>query len=143
MKIYKLENHKELYTRASLVRLMEYSMFNPTLGRIKSAAEGVYNKQQGKLYVAEDEEYLGLIGVKRTDNKKVDILHFAVEKEYRNNGIGRKLIEAVIEIERVDEIHINTNKKDSDYFRKIGFKVLQEEDKFTGEINYICIYKCK
>ena len=142
MKIYRLDNIKEIYTNDTLLRITGYAMFNPTFGRIKSAAESVYSKEQGRFYVAKDEDYVGIVGVKRTDNKKVDIMHIAVDEPFRNKGIGRKLIEAIIEIERVEEIHAETDGDGVEFYRKFGFKIEDKEDKYTGILRYVCVYKC-
>lgn len=143
MEIYKLENIKEIYTNAALTRLISSAMFNPTFGRIKTAAEGIYAKQQGKFYVAKEDNYVGIAGVKRTDNKKVDIIHIAVDEALRNKGIATKLIQTIIEVERVEEIHAETDDDGVGFYRKLGFKVKEVRDKYTDVLRYECVYKCK
>lgn len=142
MKIYKLEDHKKIYLDEKLIALMSQSMFNPTEGRIKSAAEGIYAKEQGRFYVAEEDEVVGILGVRRVDNTYVEIMHFVVEQKSRNKGIGLALIKYMEDVERVDQIIVRPDTTSLKYFEKIGFQV-KEQDAITGLIEYICTYNCK
>lgn len=143
MKILRLEDHREIYKNEVLSKLVGNSMFNPTLGRIKSAAESVYSKEQGRLYVAKDDDdnYIGIIGVRRTDNFKVDIIHLSVEESSRGKGIAKELIKTMLDIERVEEVHVVSDQKSLKFFKRSGFKVRSVEDPITGELEYIGIYK--
>lgn len=142
MKLLKLENHKEIYNNDILMKIVSAAMFNPTYGRLKSAAEGIYSKEQGRMYVAKEEDYIGFVGVKRTDNFKVEIMHIAVEETLRNKGIGRQLVEFVIEMERVKEIHAETDNDGVGFYKKLGFIITEEIDKYTNIIRYVCVLKC-
>lgn len=143
MKIYKLENIKEIHRNETLKKLMSFAMFNATDGRIKSAAESIYAKEQGRFYVAEEDDYVGICGVRRIDNQKVDIMHIAVDETLRKQGIATKMIQAVNDIERVKEIHAETDDDAVNFYRKLGFKVTEVRDKYTDVLRYECVYRCK
>ncbi|MBN2794782.1 MAG: GNAT family N-acetyltransferase [Clostridia bacterium] len=142
MKIYKLEDHKKIYLDERLMALMSQSMFNPTEGRIKSAAEGIYAKEQGRFYIAEQEEIVGILGVRRVDNTYVEIMHFVVDSKLRNKGIGTALIQYMEDVERVEQIIARPDTASLKFFENFGFDV-EEKDSITGLVEYICTYNCK
>lgn len=143
MEIYKIENVKKIYDNEKVKKIMSYAMFNPTDGRIKSAAEGIYGKQQGKFYIAEEnEEIVGIIGVRRVDNEYIEIMHIAVDEAFRGQGIGKKMIAFVDDAERVKKIIVESNQETVKFYRKAGFKVKKKEDLVTGSIQYSCTYNC-
>lgn len=137
MKFYKIEDHSEIITNANINRIIRYAMFNPTDGKVKTAADGIYGKQQGSFYVCELEEIVGIIGVKRVDNAFVQVMHIAVEEAYRKQGIAKALIDYVKQAERVDEIKVETDGSSLAVLRKLGFSFMEEEDNMTGLVKYV------
>lgn len=142
MKIYKLEDYKQIFNDPKISAVISQSMFNPTAGRIKSAAEGVYAKEQGRFYIASEEETIGILGVRRVDNAYVEILHFAVDAEHRNKGVGTALVNYMEDVERVDEIIARPDEKSIGFFKAFGFDI-DEEETITGSIEYVCTYRLK
>lgn len=141
MKIYKIENHNEIIENEHINRIIRYDMFNPTDGRIKSAAEGIYGKEQGRFYVCEKEHIVGLIGVRRVDNAFVEIMHLAVDEPYRKQGIARALVEYVRQSERVDEIISEADDSTVDFYRALDFQIEEELDPVTDVVRFICRLK--
>jgi len=137
MNIYKIENHKEIITNKKINELIRLAMFNPTDGRVKTAADGIYGKQQGSFFVYEKDEIVAILGGKRVDNAYVQIMHLAVEESFRKQGIARELIEYLKQAERVDEIIIESDGSDLEVLKKLGFKFTEEEDNMTGLVKFI------
>ena len=142
MEYFKLEKAKRIYTDEVIKSLMGELVFNPTEGRIKSAAEGIYGKEQGRFYVAEDEgEIVGILGVRRVDNAFVEVMHFIVKEGKRNQGIGQGLIECVKNCERVERIIASCGEEYVRFYKKLGFGCREEEDDITFKLNYLCKLK--
>ncbi|MCH4887294.1 GNAT family N-acetyltransferase [Acidaminobacter sp. JC074] len=141
MNIYKWENHQSIIENEDIVKLMRLTMFNPTDGRIKSAVDGIYGKEQGRFYVCEEDQIIGIVGVRRVDNAFVEIMHLAVDESHRNKGIARALIKYVRDSERVDEIIVSPEEKDVAFFKHLGFKVEEEYDQITDVVRFICRLK--
>lgn len=141
MNIYKMKNHLEMIDDEKITGLMRHTMFNPTYGRIKSALEGTYGKEQGKLYVCEIEDIVGLLGVRRVDNAFVEIMHFAVDEAHRKKGIAKALLEYVKSAERVNEILAHADHATKDFYQALGFKIKEELDPVTDVIQYVCRMK--
>ncbi len=137
MNIYKIDNHDEIITNSQINKIIRLAMFNPTDGRVKTVADGIYGKQQGSFYVCEMEDVVGIIGVKRVDNAYVQIMHLAVEEDFRKQGIARALLEYVKQAERVDEILVETDGKDLKVLKKLGFRFKKEDDNRTGLVRFI------
>jgi len=137
MNIYKIDNHQEIITNSQINKIIRMAMFNPTDGRVKTVADGIYGKQQGSFYVCEIEGIVGIIGVKRVDNAYVQIMHLAVEEAFRKQGVAKALLEYVKQAERVDEIIVETDGKELKVLKKLGFKFIKEEDNMTSLVKYV------
>jgi N-acetylglutamate synthase-like GNAT family acetyltransferase len=139
MKYYKLENTQSIYTHEAMKQLMTETMFNPTDGRIKSAVEGIYNKEQGRFYVAEEEsEIVGILGVRRVDNTFVEIMHMAVKEKMKKKGVGRGLIDCVLNVERVEKIKVTCDEASKGFFKSCGFACKEDIDPITYAASYYC-----
>ncbi len=142
MNYFKLEEVKKIYLDKAIYGLMEQTMFNASEGRIKGAAEAIYAKEQGRFYVAESQgEVVGILGVRRVDNAFVEIMHFVVKEDLRKQGIGKGLIDCVINCERVDEIIVSCDEKLISYYRAAGFACKETEDPITNQLTYKCSLK--
>jgi|GEM_PF-998328 len=139
MKFYKLEDNRKIYRSDDIKALMKACMYNGSDGRIKSAAEGIYGKEQGRFYVAEENDHVyGLLGVRRVDNAYVEIMHYIVDEAHRRQGIGLGLMECVKNCERVDQIIVSCDFKMVDYYKKMGFDCQEKEDPLTFQLTYDC-----
>ncbi len=134
--IYKLENYKEIIENKDITDLIKMNLFNKDDGRIKSLAEGVYSKEQGKLYIYEsNKKIIGLLGVRRVDNTYVEIINLAVNEEYRRKGISKELLHYLKDAERVEYIKAVSN-NELDYFKHLGFKETVKEDNYTSLLTF-------
>lgn len=139
MKYYKLEDTQSICRHEGIKALIRQTMFNPTEGRIKSAVEGIYNKEQGRFYIAEENsEVIGILGVRRVDNTFVEIMHMAVCEDMQGKGVGRGLIECVLNVERVEKIKVSCEEASKDFFKKCGFKCKEDIDPITDKSSYYC-----
>lgn len=138
MNIYKLEDSNQIHKNETISKLIAYSMFNPTEGRIKSAAESIYSKEQGRFYICELDDIVGIVGVRRVDNAFAEIMHLAVAEDHRKEGIATALIKYVRDAERVSEIVAHTDSDAVEFYEKVGFKIEEEIDNMTGLVRFTC-----
>ncbi len=137
-----LENYKDIYNDTELKELFSLTMFGPTDGKIKSAAESMYSKQQGLLYVCyENEVAVGVIGLKQYNNDKLELLHLAVKEDARGNSLGIKMIEEVLDMTRIPVIEMDADYKEMKYLKKYGFSV--KDMSYTGLDQFLCTYEDK
>lgn len=135
-------NHEDLYKDDVIKTLFSYAIFGATDGKIKSAAQSLYSKQQGLIYVCKiDEEAVGIIGLKQYDNTKLELLHLAVKPSARGQGFGAWMIKEVLERTGLPYVFMEADGQESMYLESIGFKVKETND--TGLDQYICTYRLK
>lgn len=134
-----LENHQDIYENNEIKAIFGLTMFGPTDGKIKSAAQSMYSKQQGLLYVCyENDEPVGVIGLKQYNNERLELLHLAVKAESRGNGLGFQMIETVLDYTRIPEMYMEADYKEMMYLKKNGFKVKDMSD--SGLDQFLCTY---
>lgn len=139
MKLIEIKDNEEIYTNEDIKRIISFTMFRPSVGRIKSIAQSLYSKQQGLFYTAvEDEKIVGIIGVKRVDNLRLEIFHHAVDENMRKQGIGRRMIEELALIAEVDAITAEVEYKPTKFYEKCGFKCELMDDKGLGIELFLC-----
>ncbi|MCT4594750.1 MAG: GNAT family N-acetyltransferase [Anaeromicrobium sp.] len=143
MNLVEVTDYKEIYENDHIVKLMFYSMVRPTIGRVQSVAQSTYSKQQGKFYKAmEDDKILGIIGLKRINNDRLDILHISVDEQMRNKGIGKAMIKEAGTYDRVDEMRVETSHNMVNFYKKCGFRTKLVENEL-GLDEYICTLKLR
>lgn len=139
MDLRKLENHQEIYENEDIKALFGLTMFGPTDGKIKSAAQSMYSKQQGLLYICyEDDAPVGIIGLKQYNSDKLELLHLAVKEEARGKGLGFQMIETVLDFTRIPEVYMEADYKEMTYLKKCGFQVKDMSD--SGLDQFLCSY---
>ena len=137
-----LENHHDIYENNEIKAIFGLTMFGPTDGKIKSAAQSMYSKQQGLMYVCyENDEPVGIIGLKQYNNERLELLHLAVKTESRGNGLGFKMIEKVLDYTRIPAMYMEATYKEMMYLKKQGFKVKDMID--SGLDQFICTFEDK
>ena len=142
MQFVLIEDSMDIYLNKEIYAMMELAVFNSTWGKIKSAAEAMYSKQQGLFFTAvEGDEIVGIIGVKRIDSSYLELNHLAVKPEWRKKGIARSMINEVLDHERVDTMVADVDHKDVEFFKHCGFKTKLVVDEAMGEENYVCTLK--
>jgi len=137
-----LENHKDIYNNVEIKAIFGLTMFGPTDGKIRSAAESMYSKQQGLLYVCyENDVAVGVIGLKQYDNTKLELLHLAVKEDSRGQGLGFKMIQEVLDYTRIPNMEMDADYKEMKYLKKLGFSV--KDMSYTGLDQFMCTYEDK
>ncbi|MBU6079560.1 MULTISPECIES: GNAT family N-acetyltransferase [Allobacillus] len=74
--------------------------FMPEEKKVKKLQETINeyeSNENWQLYLWKEEEVLGTIGV-RLEDEKVVVQHISVNPSYRNQGIGKKMVQAVKEL---------------------------------------------
>ncbi|KAB7673160.1 GNAT family N-acetyltransferase [Bacillus sp. B1-b2] len=83
------------------------------------------------------EELIGTITLQREVYTKLkhkgNILLFYIKKEYRNQGLGRKMLQSVIALAKEHKLEqlilsvVSTNKKATNLYESFGFKIFGKE----------------
>ncbi|MCQ6557655.1 GNAT family N-acetyltransferase [Paenibacillus mendelii] len=90
-----------------------------------------------------NDELIGLIGISHEAPHEVLLLHMAVKEPYRNQGIGRTMIQAYIQDNQIRRMEAETDRDAVDFYRQIGFQTRSIGEKYPGVERFICLYKSK
>lgn len=141
--ILKKVSHEEIYQNQEIARLISYSIFQPTKGKIQTAAQSVYSKQQGIFYVGlEDDEMVGVIGLRKVDNTKLEILHLAVDEKKRKRGFAKNMIKEAFFNDNVLMMACESEHRTVRFYKNCGFKT-QLIPNEMGIDRYMCTWSPK
>ena len=139
MIITKITDYNEIMHNEDIRRIISYVMYQPTAGKIQNIAQSIYAKQQGRFYIAiEDEKIVGVIGLKKIDNVRLEIMHIAVAEDMKGKGIGKKMIQEALVLDDVKEITAETDADAKRFYKKCGFTIKKMPDKGYGVARYLC-----
>lgn len=110
-----------------VLALLKPSVYKPTPKRLKDRAEKYTEDKNVFAYACKSsEKYIGIV-VFRAENSTAEILDIAVKPEYRKHGIGRKLIDFILNQFPVDIIIAETDNDAVGFYKKCGFTVAPAE----------------
>ncbi len=113
-------------------QILSVTRFHLDLLLLADPSIGKINKYliDSNIYSASiDDETIGIIVIKEVDNLKKEIKNVAVKKEHQNKGIGKKLINFVLKIEKSNGTKIveigtgNSSINQLLLYQKIGFRI--------------------
>ena len=129
---------KEIITEPDILKLLAPSVYNPTEERLLNRAKKYQEDEETNVYVyKEDNEYKGIV-VFEIVNNSATILDIAVKPEYQKSGIGRKLVDFILNNFGVDAVAAETDDDAIGFYKKYGFDILKTEIKYNTT-RYTCI----
>ncbi len=96
-------------------------MYHPTYEHFKVQMEDYLNEQSVKIYICENRGKKTGMMVLKFSNSVAEIIGIAVSEKNRRRGIGRHLIQFVMESEGLERIHAQTDDDSVGFYRKCGF----------------------
>lgn len=129
----------DLSDAARLKELIAPSVFNPSGVALDYLLSTVYAIPQRRLYVWEEEgRPVGILGVERVGRDAALLLHIAVDPNERRHGIGKRLVEGVIDAERLSALYSETDQNSVDFYRAVGFEITPLGEKHPGIQRFSC-----
>lgn len=139
MELVKVDNFRDVYNDADISMLMNMCLSKPSMGKLQNIAQSLYAKQQGILYKAVlDGETIGIIGVKKIDNDRLELYHMALKEEHRGNRQSRRLISGILEVEGISKMFCEVDHKLVLVLKRAGFRCKLVEDESWGSETYKC-----
>ncbi len=121
-----------------ILTLLAPSIYNPTPERLKHRAEKYIADSNVKAYACKSsEKHIGIV-VFKTENDTAEILDIAVKPEYRKNGIGKRLVEFILNQFPIDTITAETDNDAVGFYKKCGFALTP-----TAAVEDTAQYFCK
>ena len=96
-------------------------MYQPKYEDFRNEMESLLNDHSVRVYVCEDRGKKTGIMVLKFSDSSAEIIGIATSKKLRRQGIGRHLIQFVMESERLERINAQTDDDSVGFYRKCGF----------------------
>ncbi|MFC5471597.1 GNAT family N-acetyltransferase, partial [Cohnella suwonensis] len=84
-------------------------------------------------------ELVGLIGLIHISLREVELKHIAIRSDNRRQGIGKQMINEIINKNGIDKIIAETDKDAVNFYRNIGFEIMSLGEKYPGIERFQCI----
>ena len=96
-------------------------MYQPKYDDFKIQMEELLNDHSVRVYVCEDRGKKSGIMVLKFSDSTAEIIGIATSEKLRSQGIGRHLLQFVMESERLERINAQTDDDSVGFYRKCGF----------------------
>lgn len=122
-----------------ITQLLAYAVGDDSDQKLSHILQSIYSDAAAKLYVwvEDDREAVGLIGW-RFRGDSLEILHIAVDEGKRHQGIGRRLIDAAVALERPREVLAETDHDAVEFYQHYGFSIQSLGEKYPGVERFQC-----
>lgn len=102
-----------------------------------------YETESYRLLTGEvlNNELVGLIGVEYHSIGEITLLHIVVKPQYHRNGIGKKMIYDQLKVNQIRYIEAETDIEAVDFYKRIGFQIINLGEKYPGVERFNCILK--
>ncbi len=143
MKLKEITDYREIYEDSDLARLLGLALNSPTPGKVRSAAQGAYAKQQGHFFAALDGEGrpIGIAGYRTVDNNRMVLLHVAVDPAHRGQGVGRRMVETLRGFLKQGEVTAEVNPGQSGFLEALGFQCRPGGDPEVDDSLVLCTWR--
>lgn len=136
-----MEDHmidiKPYVDNRNILDLIGKCLFNPSKDKINEVVNSYLSNDNYLLLGHKvDNEFVGYIGLDLTNPSKTVINHIAVKEERRNTGIGRNMINSCLLDYEISEIEVETDNDALDFYKKLGFNVVNTEYKYDNVKRY-------
>lgn len=141
MKLIRAAGH-QLAKDHDLTRVLGYAVGTTTTERMNHLLNELYQHPGRKLFLlVESDAILGVIGIEVTQDSAATILHIAVDPPHQGRGLGRYMIEHIVQEEELGELQAETDHDAVGFYRKCGFNVLSLGEKYPGVERFSCRWR--
>lgn len=135
----KLLKRTEDFT-SDIKRLVEQCLYMADDKKISKIVD-LYVSESCRFFYAllEDSKPQAIIGISlREESRSATILHIAVDDHLRTRGIGRRMIDEIINRHQLDSIQAQTDQDSIDFYRTCGFSVTSLGELYPGIERFLC-----
>ncbi len=119
--------------------LLAHATFTATADHLNWLLTDLYTESAVSLYGWMDNGAItGLIGIRQTAPQVAEILHVAVAEGHRLQGVGRCMVEAVIDHHQLAQLIAETDQDAVDFYRRTGFAVTSLGHLYPGVERFLC-----
>ncbi|WP_239454458.1 GNAT family N-acetyltransferase [Bacillus suaedaesalsae] len=109
--------------------------------RVEAEYEHYIHLQNRKLYGYEQAgNFVACIGIEDKGSNSYELRHIAVDPLYREAGLGRKMLQDVVQQHKMDALYAETDQAAVSFYRKCGFKITSFRRKVSWHRTFfLCI----
>lgn len=139
MELIRLEDHFRVYNDEEIIAILSRSVPNCTSGKLKTIAESVYSKQQGRFYMAmEDGVIRGVLGIRIPTGRDAELMHIAVAEGFERKGISRFMLKEAIRLDGVEKLTAEGCRLNRKFYKSCGLRVSVQYDEILMSDTFIC-----
>lgn len=134
-------NSVEIMASTERTDLLMQCMTTPTMGRVKSACEAVYNKQQGRFYGIEVEgQTVGILGYRIID-RTCELIHAFYKEEVLTAQDYKAYIQEALSLDGLTQMQLIIHEQDKAFYAALGFNCKPYRENDLGFNQMSCILK--
>nr|WP_237417512.1 GNAT family N-acetyltransferase [Halobacillus litoralis] len=84
------------------------------------------------------DEVVGCIGIELFTQRRCEIKHIAVSTKYRNNNVGTKMINFILEKYLFETVLAETDSEAVNFYKNYGFEITSLGEKYPGVERFRC-----
>lgn len=135
---------KHILVQDDILKVLAESVYMPSEDKLKNRADKYRSDQNIIAYGMRIESiYYGVIVLDISDPKHPIINNIAVAKPHQKQGIGTLLIQHVRRVLHPEEIIAETDNDAVEFYRNIGFHIINLGEKYPGIQRYECRLNCR
>lgn len=124
----------------AILRLLALCVYEPTSEKLTEVVAR-YDATQGwtlfGLHI--DEAVVGVVGVRIITPGRAVIEHIAVAREAQRTGIGRQMIEYLVQAHQFEHLEAETDADAVEFYRRCGFAVQSLGEVHPGVERFRCV----
>ena len=122
--------------------ILAESVGKPTEAAVEAFIQSCTSDILTTLWVAKCEGApVGILRLHSSDRRRCIITHIAVHPEWKDRGIGRKLIEFIRDDLKFSQVEAETDDGAVGFYRSCGFEIEPLGEKYPGVQRYKCVIR--
>ncbi|KAA0550328.1 GNAT family N-acetyltransferase [Bacillus sp. BGMRC 2118] len=87
------KNHEKI-----AMGLLSFMPTEKDLKKLQQSIKQYESEENWQLFLWKEDDIIGIIGISALDENKVEIHHICVNPSHRQQGIGKKMVKALVEL---------------------------------------------
>lgn len=137
-KLYKVEEINSSKLPLPIRELLTYATSD---SKIEAEYELYKRFENRKLYgYKQNDKFIGCIGIEITAENSCVIKQIAVSPFERRGGIGKRMIDFIMEKHALSMISAETDQDAINFYKRVGFTITSLGEKYPGVERFWCVY---
>ena len=133
---------REINSKILIPEIRKLLTYATSKSKISEEYINYIQTNQSRLFVWElDGEIVGCIGIESINKRHCKIKHIAVSANKRKAGIGSKMINNIIEQNKITILSAETDNDAVGFYKKCGFTITSLGEKYPGVERFECLLK--